>query len=160
MKIKKVVSILLAACVVCALAVSAFAYADNKSDPSCEVSATGVDEGFVTRANKYEWRDDTMYNGKASNNFNFELTDNYRHAKVFIVNNSKDPVKINFYKGSITSDAIEGSPFTLQPGGQNTYNVHANGNYDMYWCGVSTSNGNLLEGKITIRVGTTMEEMS
>lgn len=145
MRIKKFV--LLAACVVCALTVSAFAYTN------------GADGGFAARESKYEWRDDTMYNGKASNSFNFELTENYPHAKVLIVNESKDPVKIIFYKESITSDAIEESPFTLRPGGRTVYNVHANGNYDIYWCGVSTSNGNPLEGKITVQVGTTMEEL-
>lgn len=146
MRIKKF--FLLAACVVCALTVSAFTYTN------------GADGGFAARESKYEWRDDTMYNGKASNNFNFELTENYRHAKVLIVNESKDPVKIIFYKESITSDAIEESPFTLRPGGRTVYNVHANGNYGIYWCGVSTSNGNHLEGKITVRVGTTMEGMN
>lgn len=119
------------------------------------------DDGIAPCVDRYEWDAASMYNnGRRSNTFDFELTANYAHAKIFIVNRSASTVNIQIRKGSPTGTLVSDTTYKLASGYQNTFNVHANGNYDMYYCTVSTADGSILYGEITIRTATTMEKMS
>lgn len=114
------------------------------------------DFGVIGRdMSRYEWEDNSMRNGRKSNTFDFELTLNYAHAKIFVVNRSNSTVNIQFHKGSPTGPLVENGMFQLTSDHQNTFYVHANGNYDMYYCIVTTKDGSLLDGQITIQTATT-----
>ncbi|NCE63922.1 hypothetical protein D1159_04820 [Pseudoflavonifractor sp. 524-17] len=142
-----------------AAAVPSFAAGEDPAAPIAW-SGTKPDQGGgkETRVNKHVYTSKSIYNGKASNQFEFDLTDTYRVAKVYVTNEGSSRMNFSFHQGYTSNPAISGQ-WSLEPGEAEVFWLWSNGVYDTYWCQVSSSDGSPVRGKITVRVGTTQAEM-
>ena len=126
--------------------------------PKVEMTEGIVADPGLTRATVYEYQNASLYNnGSASKSFAFSLSSSYPYGKVWVHNTSSSSCTVSFAYKNKTASPL--ATYTLASGKSSTYWVLSNKNYGNYYCNIATTNGSSLNGTITIRKGTTLQEM-
>lgn len=156
---KKAITFVLAIALCFSLIPASFASEDSVNPPptSSVWDGPSLDPGIEPYADSVYWyQNDTIWNGKSTNTFSFRLDEDFQYAKIWIQNNSGDPITLcNSYNGKDLENPITIPAKSNRPGeNEKTIFVAGNGNTGDFYCNIHTQNGKTLDGLISIKTGT------
>ena len=156
---RKLISVIMVVLMLSVTAVQVFANDTlNEGAATAEETELTLADEIMPCDTNYAYERVSIYNsGSASNRFSFTLNSNYPYGKVWVKNTGSSSITVSFMYSSPTNTPY--STFTLAAGSQKIYWISANGQTGMHYCCLATVDGSSLQGLITIRRGTTREEM-
>ena len=98
----------------------------------------------------YWYQNDTIWNGRSTNSFNYRLDQEFQSAKIWVSNQSGGPITI-----SSSYDGGEfGSGHTIENNDDKIIYIDARGNIGDFYLNINSDNGDILDGLISIKTGT------
>ena len=141
MKTRELLSLLLSCAILFGCIGSSFAANADKSE------VEPYNTNFVYHADNL-----SLQNGASGNLFYFRLDDTFSYGKIWIQNDSVERVRVTYtYKGN---EYDFGDGKYVESGSSKSFYIVGGRSKGDFYLNVSTVNGYLLEGSVTIKVGT------